>query len=117
MKRCLATFAIATGLFAPVARANDALEAKVRAYVPVVSLTKVCDIRINDATSVDHRAMLGAVKSDPNADKLAYRLHYETQTAYIKARDGGKRVAFCKDFIAATANTPKRASPPWSRPT
>ena len=32
--------------------------------------------------------------------KLAYRLHYETLTAYIKARDGGQRVAFCKDFIA-----------------
>ena len=72
-----------------------------RAYVPVVSLAKVCDIKINDATLGDHRAMLEAVKSDPNADKLAYRLHYETQTAYIKARDGGRRVAFCKDFIAA----------------
>ena len=101
MKRCLAAFAITASLFAPVARANDALEAKVRVYVPVVSLAKVCDIRINDATSGDHRAMLKAVKSDPNANKLAYRLHYETQTAYIKARDGGQRVAFCKDFIAA----------------
>ena len=46
IKRCLATLAIATSLFAPVAQANDALEAKVRAYVPVVSLAKVCDIRI-----------------------------------------------------------------------
>jgi hypothetical protein len=46
MKRCLATFAIATSLFAPVAQANDVLEAKVRAYVPVVSLASVCDIRI-----------------------------------------------------------------------
>ena len=107
MKRCLATFAIATSLFAPVAQANDALEAKVRAYVPVVSLAKVCDIKINDATSVDHRAMLGTVKSDPNADKLAYRLHYETQTAYIKARDGGQRVAFCKDFLAANSQYAK----------
>ena len=107
MKRCLATFAIATSLFAPVAQANDALEAKVRAYVPVVSLAKVCDIKINDATSVDHRTMLKAAKSDPNADKLAYRLHYETQTAYIKARDGGKRVAFCKDFIAANSQYAK----------
>jgi len=35
-------FAIAASLFAPVAHANDALEAKVRAYVPVVSLVKVC---------------------------------------------------------------------------
>jgi hypothetical protein len=107
MKRCLATFAIAASLFAPVAQANDALEAKVRAYVPVVSLAKVCDIRINDATSGDHRAMLEAVKSDPNANKLAYRLHYETQTAYIKARDGGQRVAFCKDFIAANSQYAK----------
>ena len=90
MKRCLAAFAIAASLFAPVAHANDALEAKVRAYVPVVSLAKVCDIRINDATSGDHSAMLKAVKSDPNANKLAYRLHFETQTAYIKARDGGR---------------------------
>ena len=31
MKRCLAAFAIAANLFAPVARANDGLEAKVRA--------------------------------------------------------------------------------------
>ena len=107
MKRCLAAFAIATTLFAPVAHANDALEAKVRAYAPVFSLAKVCDIRVNDATSVDHRAMLGSVKSDPNANKLAFRLHYETQTAYIKARDGGQRLAFCKDFIAANSQYAK----------
>src|SRR5882757_2306441 len=100
-------FAIATSLFAPVADANDALEAKVRAYVPVFSLAKVCDMRINDATSGDHRAILEAVKSDPNANKLAYRVHYETQTAYIKARDGGQRVAFCKDFIAANSHYAK----------
>src|SRR5438045_1952116 len=68
---------------------------------------KVCDIRINDATLGDHRAMLEAVKSDPNANKLAYRLHYETQTAYIKARDGGQRAAFCKDFIAANTQYAK----------
>ena len=107
MTRCLAAFAIAASLFEPVAHANDALEAKVRAYVPVVSLAKVCDIRINDTASGDHRAMLEAVKSDPNANKLAYRLHYETQTAYIKARDGGQRVAFCKDFIAANSQYAK----------
>jgi len=107
MKRCLAAFAIAASLFAPVAHANDALEAKVRTYVPVFSLAKVCDIRINDATSGDHRAMLEAVKSDLNADKLAYRLHYEAQTAYIKARDGGQRLAFCKDFIAANSQYAK----------
>ena len=107
MKRCFAGFAIAASLFAPVAYANDALEAKMRAYVPVVSLAKVCDLRINDATSADHRAMLEAVKSDPNANKLAYRLHYETQTAYIKARDGGQRVAFCTDFIAANSQYAK----------
>jgi hypothetical protein len=107
MKRCLATFAIATSLFAPVAQANDALEAKVRAYVPVFSLASVCDIRINDATLADHRAMLDAVKSDANADELAYRLHYETQTAYIKARDGGQRLTFCRDFIAANSQYAK----------
>ncbi len=107
MKRCLAAFVIAASLFASVARANDALEAKLRAYVPVFSLAKVCDITINDATSGDHRAMLEAVKSDPNADKLAYRLHYETQTAYIKARDGGQRAAFCKDFIATNSQYAK----------
>src|SRR6185437_5511529 len=89
------------------AHANDALEAKERAYVPVVSLAKVCDIRINDATLGDHRAMLEEVKSDPNANKLAYRLHYETQTAYIKARDGGHRAAFCKHFIAANSQYAK----------
>ena len=107
MKRCLAAFAIATSLFAPVAYANDALEAKVRAYVPVVSLAKVCDLRISDAASGEHRAMYEAVKSDPNANKLAYRVHYETQTAYIKARDGGQRVAFCRDFIAANSQYAK----------
>src|SRR5260370_42480228 len=107
MKQCLAVFAIATSLFVAPAHANDALEAKVRAYVPVVSLAKVCDIRINDATLGDHRAMLEAVKSDPNANKLAYRIHYETQTAYIKARDGGQRIAFCKDFIAANSQYAK----------
>ncbi|MEH2548628.1 hypothetical protein V1283_005273 [Bradyrhizobium sp. AZCC 2262] len=107
MKRYLAPFAIATSLFAPVAYANDALEAKVRAYVPVVSLAKVCDLRISDAASGEHRAMYEAVKSDPNANKLAYRVHYQTQTAYIKARDGGQRVAFCKDFIAANSQYAK----------
>ena len=107
MKHCLAAFAIATSLLVAAAHANDALEAKVRAYVPVVSLAKVCDIRINDAASGDHRAMLEAAKSDPNANKLAYRLHYETQTAYIKARDAGQRIAFCKDFIAANSQYAK----------
>ena len=107
MKRCLAAYAIAAILLAPVAHSNEALEAKVRAYVPVVSLAKVCDFRINDATSGDHRAMLEAMKSDPNVNKLAYRLHYETQTAYIKARDGGQRVAFCKDFIATNSQYAK----------
>jgi hypothetical protein len=107
MTRCLAAFAISASLFVPVAHANDALEAKVRAYVPVFSLASVCDIKIDDATSADHQAMLHAVKPDPDANKLAYRLHYETQTAYIKARDGGKRTAFCKDFIAANSQYAK----------
>jgi trimethylamine:corrinoid methyltransferase-like protein len=34
-------------------------------------------------------------------------VHYETQTAYIKARDGGQRVAFCKNFIAANSQYAK----------
>ena len=106
-ERCLAAFAIAASPFAPAAHANDALEGKVRAYVPVVSLAKVCDIRINDAALGDHRAMLEAVKSDPSANKLAYRVHYETQTAYVKAHDGGQRVAFCRDFIAANSQYAK----------
>ena len=117
MKRSLAAFAIAASLFAPVAHANDALEAKVRAYVPVVSLVKVCDIRINEAASGDHRAMLEAVKSDPNANKLAYRLHYETQTAYIKAREEVNGPPSARTSSQPTANTPRRASPPWSRAT
>ena len=103
MERCRAAFAIAPSLFVATAQANDALETKVRAYVPVVSLAKFCDIKINDAILGEHPAMLQAVKSDPNADKLAYRLHYEAQTAYIKARDAGRRLAFCKDFIAANS--------------
>jgi hypothetical protein len=107
MKRCLTAFAIAASQFAPVAHANDALEAKLRAYIPVVSLAKVCDFRINDAVSDDYRAILEAVKSDPNADKLAFRLRYEMLTAYIKARDGGQRAAFCKDFIAANSQYAK----------
>lgn len=106
MKRRLAAFAIVASQFAP-AHADDALEAKMRAYVPVVSLAKPCDIRINEATLGEHRAMLEAVKSDPNANKLAYRVHYETQTAYIKARDSGKRAAFCKDFIEANSQYAK----------
>ena len=106
MKRRLAAFAIVASQFAP-AHADDALEAKMRAYVPVVSLAKPCDIRINDATLGEHRAMLEAMKSDPDANKLAYRVHYETQTAYIKARDGGQRVAFCRDFIAANSQYAK----------
>jgi|SRR5947209_5601455 hypothetical protein len=107
IKCCLAAFAIAVGLFAPLARANDALEAKVRAYVPVVSLAKLCDVSINDATLGEHRAMLESVKSDPDAKQLAYRVHFETQTAYVKARDGGQRIAFCKDFIAANSQYAK----------
>ena len=51
--------------------------------------------------------MLHAVKPDPDANKLAYRLHYETQTAYIRTRDGGKRNAFCKNFIAANSQYAK----------
>ena len=51
--------------------------------------------------------MLEAVKSEPNANKLAYRLHYETQTAYVKARDGRQRIGFCKDFIAANSQYAK----------
>jgi len=103
MERCRAAFAIAPSLFVATAQANDALETKVRAYVPVVSLAKFCDITINDAILGEHSAMLAAAKSDPNAKKLAFRLTYETQTAYIKARDAGRRLAFCKDFIAANS--------------
>jgi hypothetical protein len=108
MKRCLAAFAIAASLFAPAAHANDALEAKVRAYVPVYAMLNACDIRaINAAASGDHRAMLEAVKSDPDAHKLLARLHSETQAAYIKARDAGNRLGFCKDFIAANSQNAK----------
>ena len=107
MERCRAAFAIAPSLFVATAQANDALETKVRAYVPVVSLAKFCDITINDAILGEHSAILAAAKSDPNAKKLAFRLTYETQTAYIKAREGGKRVAFCKDFIAANSQYAK----------
>jgi len=107
MERCRAAFAIAPSLFVATAQANDALETKVRAYVPVISLAKFCDITINDAILGEHSAILAAAKSDPNAKKLAFRLTYETQTAYIKAREGGKRVAFCKDFIAANSQYAK----------
>ena len=107
MKRCLAAFATAASLLAPVAHANDALEVKLRAYVPVISLAKVCDFTINDATLADHRAVVATVKSDPNANKLVFRLQYETQTAYIKARDRGQRLTFCKDFIAANSQYAK----------
>jgi hypothetical protein len=108
MKRCLAAFAIAASLFAPAAHAKDALEAKVRAYVPVYALASVCDIRvINAAASNDHHVMLEEVKSDPDANKLLARLQSETQAAYIKARDAGNRHGFCKDFIAANSQYAK----------
>ena len=106
MKRCLAAFAIAASQFAPVAHANDALEAEVRTYVPVVSLAKVCYIRINDAASGDHRAMLEAVKSDPIATTR--------RPPSLRNADGlhqgprrRSRVAFCKDFIAANSQYAK----------
>ena len=81
------------------------LEAKVRAYVPVVSLAKICDVRISDAASGEHRAMLEAVKSDPNANKLAYRALRNADG--LHQGDGGQRVAFCKDFIAANSRYAK----------
>jgi hypothetical protein len=107
MKRCLAAFAIAASLFAPAAHANDALEAKVRAYVPLYAILNACDIKINAAASDDNRAMLEAVKSDPDAKKLLARLHSETQAAWRKARDAGNRLGFCKDFIAANSQNAK----------
>jgi hypothetical protein len=112
MKRCLATFAIAACLFAPVAQANDALEAKVRAYVPVVSLAKVCDIRINDVTSSDHRAMLQAVKSDPDADKLAYRSITKRRRPTLRPATEVNGSPSARTSSQPTANTPRRASPP-----
>lgn len=118
MKRFLATFAIATSLFAPVAHANDALEAKLRAYVPVFSLAKVCDITINDATLADHRAMLEALKSDANADELA-----PTASITKRRRPTSRPATEVNGSPSAgtssqpTANTPRRASPPWSRTT
>jgi len=102
LKCCPAAFAIATSLFAPLAHANDALEAKERAYVPVVSLAKVCDIRINDSTLSDHRAMLEAMKSD----RLTLRPVTEVNGP-PSARTSSQ----------PTANTPRRASPLWSRTT
>ena len=85
----------------------------------VVSLAKVCDFRINDAASDDHRAVLEAVTNPTRTPTNSPTASdYETQTAYIKARDGGQRVAFCKDFIAANSQYAKAlASPPWSRTT
>jgi hypothetical protein len=112
MKRCLAAFAIAASLFAAVTHANDALEAKARAYIPVVSLAKVCDIRINDATLSDHRAMLEAVKSDANANKFAYRLHYETQTPTSRPATEVNGLHSARTSSQPIANTPRRASPP-----
>ncbi|MET3838569.1 hypothetical protein [Bradyrhizobium sp. OAE829] len=117
MKRGPAAFAIAASLFAPVANANDALEAKVRAYVPVVSLAKFCDIRISDAILREHPAMLAAVKSDPNAQKLAFRLNYETQTAYTRPATQVNGSPSARTSSQPTANTARHALPPWSRAT
>src|SRR6185312_13235965 len=94
MKSCLAAFAIAASLFTSNAQANDALEAKVRVYVPVYALAIACDIKATDAASGDHRVMLEGVKSDPVAKKLLARLHSETQAAYVKARNAGNRLGF-----------------------
>ena len=107
MKRCLAAFAVAAGQLAPVAHANDALEAKVRAYVPVASLAKVCDIRINDATSGDHRAMLEAVNPTRTPTNSSTACITKRRRPTSRSRDGGQRIAFCKEFIAANSQYAK----------
>jgi hypothetical protein len=108
MKRCLTAFAIAAILFTPLAAraADDVLMDQVRINAPIYALLLVCDLRAINAAA-EHSAVLAKVKSDPEASALVGRLHRETQAAYIKARNAGKRIAFCKDFIAANSQYAK----------
>ena len=75
---------------------------KVRINAPIYALLLVCDLRAINAAA-DNAGVLAGVKSDPEARDLMRRLHGEAQAAYLKARDGGARIAFCRDFIAANS--------------
>ena len=81
--------------------ADNALMAKVRINAPIYALLSVCDLRAINAAA-DHARVIAATKSDPEALDLMNRLHRE-RAAYLKARDGGARIAFCRDFIAANS--------------
>ena len=104
MNHRLVSFAIAASLFPMLAAqaADNALMAKVRINAPIYALLSVCDLRAINAAA-DHARVIAATKSDPEALDLMNRLHRETQAAYLKARDGGARIAFCRDFIAANS--------------
>ena len=102
MKHRLVVFAIAASLFPMLAvqAADNALMAKVRINAPIYALLSVCDLRAINAAA-DHAGIIEAAKSDPKAQDLMSRLHRETQAAYMKARNAGVRLAFCRDFVAA----------------
>ena len=108
MNHRLVVFAIAASLFPmPAAQAADnALMDKVRINAPIYALLLVCDLRAIDAAA-DNAGVLAGVKSDPEAQALMRRLHGKAQAAYIKARDAGNRIAFCRDFIAANSQYAK----------
>ena len=108
MKYRLVAFAIAASLFPMLAAqaADNALMAKVRINAPIYALLLVCDLRPINAAA-DNGSVLAGVKSGPAAQDLMRRLHGEAQAAYIKARDAGNRLAFCRDFIAANSQYAK----------
>ena len=113
MKHRLVAFAIAANLFPMLAAqaADNALMDKVRINAPIYALLQVCDLRAINAAA-DNAGVLAGVKSNPEAQGLMRRLHRETQAAYIKARDAGNRLAFCRDFITANSQYAKARSPP-----
>ena len=117
MERCRAAFAIALSLFAATAQANDALETKVRAYVPVISLVKFCDITINDAILGEHSAILAAANPTrtPRNSPSASLTKRRRPTSRPEKEVNGSPSA--RTSSQPTANTPRRASPPWSRTT
>ena len=79
---------------------------KVQINAPIYALLSVCDLRAINAAA-DNAGVLAGVKSNPEARDLMRRLYGEAQAAYIKARDAGARLAFCRDFVAANSQYAK----------
>ena len=92
---------VAALVLAPLAVRASELTDKVRIYAPIIALASACDLTVLSATLNEHGAMLKGIKWNTKARKLLASVHWETQVAYIKARDAGDRRGFCKRFIEA----------------